>query len=77
VHVLRSLRAAQFVLAVTAPRRRLVELGRTVPGRLPKEKRDPGRPRDATQPREPVRPARPPAAAQAQPRPLAAPKAGS
>jgi hypothetical protein len=44
VQALRSLRAAQFVLAVSSPRRRLVELGRTVPGRLPKAPRAPGQP---------------------------------
>jgi hypothetical protein len=44
VQALRSLRAAQFVLAVSSPRRRLVELGRTVPGRLPKAPRAPEQP---------------------------------
>jgi hypothetical protein len=36
VHTLLSLRTAQFVLAVSSPRPRLVELAQTVPARLPR-----------------------------------------
>jgi hypothetical protein len=72
VQALRSLRAAQFVLSVSSPRRRLVELGRTVPGRLPKEPRDPGKPGD---PGKTVETAMPREAAQ--PRALPVPRAGS